>query len=135
LGKGVTICENREAAVKALEEILQDKIFGKEGDRVVVEEFLNGIEASLLCFVSHNKLFPMESAKDYKQIYEGDKGPNTGGVGCYSPSPLFTPELKGIIKQRIISPIEKGLEADGHDYTGILFIGFMIDKQDPKVLE
>lgn len=135
LGKGVTICENRDTAIKALEEILKDKIFGKEGDRVVVEEFLNGIEASLLCFVSHNKLFPMESAKDYKQIYEGDKGPNTGGVGCYSPSPLFTQELKDIIKEKIITPIEKGLEADGHDYTGILFIGFMIDKQDPKVLE
>jgi phosphoribosylamine--glycine ligase len=134
-GKGVTICENKDMAVKALEESLKDKVFGKEGDRVVVEEFLRGTEASLLCFVSHNKLFPMESAKDYKQIYEGDKGPNTGGVGCYSPSPLFTSELDKVIRQKVLIPIEKGLHEDGHDYTGILFIGFMIDGMEPKVLE
>ena len=135
LGKGVSICENMDMAVKALEESLKDKVFGKEGERVVVEEFLNGTEASLLCFVSHNKLFPMESAKDYKQIYEGDKGPNTGGVGCYSPSPLFTSELDRIIKEKVLNPIEKGLQEDGHDYTGILFIGFMIEGMEPKVLE
>lgn len=135
LGKGVTICEDRLSAEKALKESLQDKVFGKEGDRVVVEEFLSGTEASLLCFVSHNKLFPMESAKDYKQIYDGDKGPNTGGVGCYSPSPLFTPKLKQIIRNSVLDPIERGLEKDGHDFTGILFIGFMIEGDDPRVLE
>ncbi|MDY0256742.1 phosphoribosylamine--glycine ligase [Gudongella oleilytica] len=135
LGKGVTICEDRLSAEKALKESLQDKVFGKEGDRVVVEEFLTGTEASLLCFVSHNKLFPMESAKDYKQIYDGDKGPNTGGVGCYSPSPLFTPKLKEIIRNSVLAPIERGLEKDGHDFTGILFIGFMIEGDDPRVLE
>lgn len=135
LGKGVTICEDRQSAERALKESLQDKVFGKEGDRVVVEEFLSGTEASLLCFVSHNKLFSMESAKDYKQIYDGDKGPNTGGVGCYSPSPLFTDQLKKRIITSVLDPIEKGLEEDGHDFTGILFIGFMIDGDDPKVLE
>ncbi|MDX9916891.1 MAG: phosphoribosylamine--glycine ligase [Gudongella sp.] len=135
LGKGVTICEDRMAAEKALTESLEDKVFGAEGEKVVIEEFLKGTEASLLCFVSHNRLFPMESAKDYKQIYEGDKGPNTGGVGCYSPSPLFTPQLDEVIKQSVLVPIEKGLDADGHDFTGILFIGFMIDEQVPKVLE
>lgn len=135
LGKGVTICEDRQSAEKALRESLQDKVFGKEGDRVVVEEFLSGTEASLLCFVSHNKLYPMESAKDYKQIYNGDKGPNTGGVGCFSPSPLFNAQLKNSIRKTILDPIEKGLEEDGHDFTGILFIGFMIDEIDPKVLE
>lgn len=135
LGKGVTICEDRQTAEKALKESLQDKVFGREGDRVVVEEFLTGTEASLLCFVSHNKLFPMESAKDYKQIFDGDKGPNTGGVGCYSPSPLFTQELKDIIRETVLDKIEKGLKEDGHDFTGILFIGFMIEGNDPKVLE
>lgn len=135
LGKGVTICEDRQSAEKALRESLQDKVFGKEGDRVVVEEFLSGTEASLLCFVSHNKLFPMESAKDYKQIYNGDKGPNTGGVGCFSPSPLFTAKMKDSIRKTVLDPIEKGLGEDGHDFTGILFIGFMIEGVDPKVLE
>lgn len=135
LGKGVVICEDRQLAEMTLKEILQDQIFGKEGTRVVMEEFLNGIEASLLCFVSHNKIFPMESAKDYKQIYEDDKGPNTGGVGCYSPSPLFTPDLDHSIKKNVLEPIERGLSIGGHDFTGILFIGFMIDNNIPKVLE
>lgn len=135
LGKGVVICEDEKMAVDTLKEVLQDKIFGDEGSKVVIEEFLVGTEASLLCFVSHNKIFPMESAKDYKQIFEDDKGPNTGGVGCYSPSPLFTEELNQKIRKEVLDPVEKGLEKDGHDFTGILFIGFMISQGEPKVLE
>lgn len=135
LGKGVTICEDKKTAQTTLDNILNKKIFGKEGAKVVVEEFLNGVEASLLCFVSHNKIFPMESAKDYKQIYEGDKGPNTGGVGCYSPNHLFTDSLKEKIKIQVIDKIEVGLNEEGHDYTGVLFIGFMIDNDIPKVME
>lgn len=135
LGKGVVICEDRNMAEMTLKEVLEDEIFGKEGNKVVIEEFLEGTEASLLCFVSHNKLFPMESAKDYKQIYDGDKGPNTGGVGCYSPSPLFTRDLNEIIRKEVLEKIEAGLEKEGHDFTGILFIGFMIKDNQPKVLE
>lgn len=135
LGKGVIICEDKKTAQTTLDNILNKKIFGKEGAKVVVEEFLNGVEASLLCFVSHNKIFPMESAKDYKQIYEGDKGPNTGGVGCYSPNHLFTDSLKEKIKIQVIDKIEVGLNEEGHDYTGVLFIGFMIDNDIPKVME
>ena len=134
-GKGVTICEDKEMAESTLNDILNKKVFGKEGSKVVVEEFLQGVEASLLCFVSHNKLFPMESAKDYKQIYEGDKGPNTGGVGCYSPNHLFNESLKDRIKTEVLDKIEIGLDKEGHDYTGVLFIGFMIDKNIPKVME
>jgi|SRR5690554_365227 len=135
LGKGVVICENREMAQQTLKEVLVDRIFGDEGQRVVIEEFLEGTEASLLCFVSHNRLFPMESAKDYKQIFEDDKGPNTGGVGCYSPSPLFDEEFNRGVRTGILDRIEKGLEEDGHKFTGILFIGFMINEEGPKVLE
>ncbi|MDY0234994.1 MAG: phosphoribosylamine--glycine ligase [Gudongella sp.] len=135
LGKGVVICEDKKAAENTLDDILKKKVFGKEGTKVVVEEFLHGVEASLLCFVSHNKLFPMESAKDYKQIYEDDKGPNTGGVGCFSPSHLFNESLKRTVKTEILDKIEIGLEKEGHDYTGILFIGFMIDEDIPKVME
>ena len=135
LGKGVVICQDKDTAVNTLDDILNKKVFGKEGEKVVIEEFLHGIEASLLCFVSHNKIYPMESAKDYKQIYENDKGPNTGGVGCYSPNHLFSDLLKQKIEVEVLNKIEDGLNKDGHDYTGVLFIGFMIDKDIPKVME
>jgi phosphoribosylamine--glycine ligase len=135
LGKGVVICENRDMAEQTLKEVLVDRIFGDEGQRVVIEEFLEGTEASLLCFVSHNRLFPMESAKDYKQIFEDDKGPNTGGVGCYSPSPLFDEDFNRKVRREVLDRVEEGLDEDGHSFTGILFIGFMINDQGPKVLE
>ena len=134
-GKGVIICEDRDMAIETLDDILNDEVFGEEGSSVVIEEFLDGIEASLLCFVSGNKIIPMESAKDYKQIYDNDKGPNTGGVGCYSPSPLFTDDLNERIDKDVIEKIEKGLTKDGLEFTGILFIGFMIVDGEPKVLE
>ncbi|WP_422486073.1 phosphoribosylamine--glycine ligase [Gudongella sp. DL1XJH-153] len=135
LGKGVVICEDREIAIQTLKEVLLDRIFGDEGQKVVIEEFLYGTEASLLCFVSHNRLFPMESAKDYKQIFEDDQGPNTGGVGCYSPSPLFTEDFNEKVRKDVLGKIQTGLDKDGHDFTGILFIGFMITDGQPKVLE
>ncbi|NLM06256.1 MAG: phosphoribosylamine--glycine ligase [Tissierellia bacterium] len=134
-GKGVIIAKDEEEALRAIDGILVHQLFGEEGKEIVIEEFLQGIEASLLCFASNNKLYPMESAKDYKRIFDGDEGPNTGGVGCYSPSQLFTDELKDIIEKDVLNKIEKGLEGEGMDFTGILFIGFMIDGNSPKVLE
>ncbi len=135
LGKGVEIVETKEKATRVLEDILKNKKFGKEGDKVVIEEFLHGVEGSLLCFVSGNKLIPMESAKDYKKAYDGDEGPNTGGVGAFSPSPLFTEGLNKRIKEEILSRIEEGLEKEGLNYKGILYIGLMITGEEPKVLE
>lgn len=135
MGKGVIICKDKEEAIKSLDEILNQRIFGDEGQKVVIEEFLDGIEASLLCFVTNGKIIPMESAKDYKKIFDGDLGPNTGGVGCYSPSPLFTAELQEKINDEILNKISKGLKDDGLDFKGILFIGFMIKDGEPKVLE
>jgi phosphoribosylamine--glycine ligase len=135
LGKGVVICNTKEEAKKTLKEILKDKIFGNEGNKVVIEEFLDGIEASLLCFVTNGKIIPLESAKDYKKIYDGDLGLNTGGVGCYSPSPLFTEHLKENIKSDALKKISYGLEKENLDFKGILFIGFMITNGEPKVLE
>lgn len=135
LGKGVEICDSREKAVQVLEDILKNKKFGKEGETVVIEEYLDGIEASLLCFVADNRIIPMESAKDYKKIYENDLGPNTGGVGCISPSPLFTDELEEKVKKDIIDRIQYGFENEGFKYKGILYIGLMIVKGQPKVLE
>ena len=134
-GKGVIIAESYEEAIENLDEFLNEGVFGQAGQKLIIEEFLYGVEASLLCFVSNGKLIPMESAKDYKKIYEGDEGPNTGGVGCFSPSPLFTEELKLRIRKEVLNSIEKGLEAEGLDFNGILFIGFMIDDKDINVLE
>lgn len=135
LGKGVVICNTKEEAVNTLKEILLDKIFGNEGNKVVIEEFLNGIEASLLCFVTNGKIIPLESAKDYKKIYENDLGPNTGGVGCISPNPIFTSELVSQIKKDVLDKISYGLQKEHLDFKGILFIGFMIENGVAKILE
>lgn len=133
LGKGVIICQNEEEALATLDDIFIKKIFKDEGATVVIEEFLKGFEASLLCMVSNNKLFPLETCKDHKQIYDGNKGPNTGGVGTYSPNKFSRKVSENIDK--ILGKIEFGLEDSGFSYTGILFIGFMIDEDKPKVLE
>ena len=133
-GKGVVICEDEAMAIEVLDEFLNASIFGEAGEELIVEEFLEGIEASLLCFVSNGRIIPMESAKDYKQIYDNDEGPNTGGVGCFSPSPLFNDDLKARIRREVLDRIEEGFKKDGLDFNGILFIGFMID-EDINVLE
>ncbi len=134
-GKGVVICQREDEAMNTLKDILGEKVFGSEGEKVVIEEFLDGIEASLLCVVTKDKIIPMESAKDYKKIYEDDEGPNTGGVGCFSPSPLFDDELNKKIEENILHNIRVGLNSEKMDFRGILFIGLMIVSDEPKVLE
>ncbi|MBR4074098.1 MAG: phosphoribosylamine--glycine ligase [Firmicutes bacterium] len=134
-GKGVVIAENEEDAVKAIEEMMGDKIFGSAADKIVVEEYLVGIEASMLCFVDHNTIVPMESAQDYKRIFDGDKGPNTGGMGTYSPSLVFNDELQERIRTEILEPTLSGFQKDGLDFQGVLFIGLMITDNGPKVIE
>ena len=135
LGKGVVICNKREEAIACITNMMEDKAFGASGETIIIEEFLEGIETSLLCFVSKGRLVPMESAKDYKQIYEGDEGPNTGGVGCFSPNPIFHEELEREVEEKILNRIEIGLKEEKLDYDGILFIGLMITKTGPQVLE
>ncbi|QQY80160.1 phosphoribosylamine--glycine ligase [Keratinibaculum paraultunense] len=135
-GKGVIICNTKNEGIEALKHIMVDKAFGSQGNTIVLEEYLKGIEASLLCFVSGGKLFPMESAKDYKRIFDGDKGPNTGGVGCFSPNPLMKDkDLQRVIRREILLHIERGLEQEQIDYTGILYIGLMLTNAGPKILE
>ena len=134
-GKGVVIPENEADAKAAIEEMMGRKVFGSAADKVVVEEFLTGIEASMLCFVDENSIVPMESAQDYKRIFDGDKGPNTGGMGTYSPSLVFTPELEEQIREQILEPTLKGFQKDGLDFRGVLFIGLMISEDGPKVIE
>ena len=134
-GKGVVLAENYEEAEKAIEEMMGDRIFGDAADLIVVEECLRGIEASMLCFVDGRTIVPMESAQDYKRIFDGDKGPNTGGMGTYSPSLIFNDELKKEIDEKILQPTIRGFIKDGLDFHGVLFIGLMIGEDGPKVIE
>ncbi|HMN13539.1 MAG TPA: phosphoribosylamine--glycine ligase [Bellilinea sp.] len=133
-GKGVIICQNEAEAVTALQEILVDRVFGSEGANVIMEQYLRGFEASLLCFVSGSKVYPCDTAMDYKKIYDGDLGPNTGGVGCISPNPYWTPKLDAK-SDAVLRKIEHGLAAEGLGYNGILFIGYMVQDGEPYVLE
>ncbi|MHC1721959.1 MAG: phosphoribosylamine--glycine ligase [Aminipila sp.] len=134
-GKGVVIAETEEEAIKAIEEMMGQKVFGAAGDKIVVEEYLTGIEASMLCFVDEHTIIPMESAQDYKRIFDGDKGPNTGGMGTYSPSLVFNKELEERIRTEILNPTLEGFQKDGLDFKGVLFIGLMIGENGPKVIE
>jgi len=134
-GKGVLICSTELEGKQAVEKLMEDKKFGDAGKNIIIEEFLDGIEGSLLCLVSKNKLIPMESARDYKKAKDNDLGLNTGGMGCFSPNPLFTEELKKHIKKNITDKIEIGLKEEDIVFTGILFIGLMIKDNQAKVLE
>ena len=134
-GKGVVIAETEAEAVKAIEEMMGEKVFGSAGDKIVVEEYLTGIEASMLCFVDEHTIIPMESAQDYKRIFDGDKGPNTGGMGTYSPSLVFNKDLEERIRTEILNPTLEGFQKDDLDFRGVLFIGLMIGENGPKVIE
>ena len=133
-GKGVVICEDRQMAVETLKEMMIDGSLGEAGNVIVLEEFLTGFECSLLCFVDGDTIVPMVSAKDHKQIYDGNKGPNTGGMGTVSPNP-FMPQMDEIIKKEILDPFMAGLKKDNMDYRGVVFIGLMIENMQAKVLE
>ncbi len=134
-GKGVLICEKMEEAVEGIKSIMESRQFGEAGDTVVVEEFLTGIEASLLCFVDGDRIIPMESARDYKKAFDNDEGLNTGGMGCFSPNPIYTDKLQKYLDENILSNIIDGFKEDEIDYHGILFIGLMIENDEAKVLE
>lgn len=134
-GKGVLICESREEARRGLEKILKDREFGDAGDQVVIEEFLTGRETSVIAFVDGKTIVPMVSSRDYKRIGEGDRGLNTGGMGTYSPNEAYTGEVAERVRKEILEPTLKGIQQEGMDYRGIIFIGIMITDQGPKVLE
>lgn len=133
-GKGVIIAECYEDAKTAIREIFSNKFEGA-GDKLVIEAFLNGIEASLLCFVDGERIVPLETARDYKRALDNDGGLNTGGMGGFSPNPIITEAVMKQVQEDILIPIIKGFKAEALDYRGILFIGLMIDEKGPKVLE
>ncbi len=134
-GKGVFVCADEAEAVDAINQIMKDRIFGESGNRIIVEERLEGQEVSLLAFTDGTTVLPMEAAQDHKAVFDGDTGPNTGGMGAYSPAPIFTPELKQEVFQRIIVPAVNGMREDGIPYQGVLYAGLMITDKGPKTLE
>ncbi len=134
-GKGVFVCETVESAIKALEKIMEEKIFGESGNRVVIEERLVGEEASYIVITDGTSYRALPTSQDHKRLLDDDKGPNTGGMGAYSPTPLLTPELKEKIEKKVITPVLKELEKQGHPYVGFLYAGLMIVEGEPYVLE
>ncbi len=134
-GKGVIICNDKEEAHEALRGMLEDKRFGDAGNEIIIEEFLEGIEASLMCLVSGNKIIPLESARDHKRLLDNDEGPNTGGMGCISPNEILGEKLISEIKVEILDKIMNGMQNEKLDFKGVLFIGLMITPNGAKVLE
>lgn len=135
-GKGVILAETEEQAIAAIHDMLAGNAFGEAGHRVVVEEFLQGEEASFIVMADGEHILPMASSQDHKAALDGDIGPNTGGMGAYSPAPVVTPEIHERIMQEVIAPTIKGMAAEGHPYTGFLYAGLMIGTDgSPKVLE
>ena len=135
LGKGVLICETREQAREALDKIMKDKAFGSAGDTLGVEEFMEGPEVSVLTFCDGKTLRPMASAQDHKRALDNDKGTNTGGMGTFSPTPKYTPEVQKYVEEKIFAPTVDALIKEGRPFKGVIFFGLMLTKDGPKVLE
>jgi len=134
-GKGVIVCKTVEEAVHSVDQIMVEKIFGDAGNRVVVEEYLVGEEASYIAFTDGKTILPMASSQDHKPVLDGDQGPNTGGMGAYSPAPVVTDEVHEKIIEKILRPVIYGMGEEGRPYKGVLYAGLMIHEGRPKVLE
>ncbi|EIF32432.1 phosphoribosylamine--glycine ligase [Burkholderia sp. Ch1-1] len=135
-GKGVVVAQTLEEAHAAVDMMLSDNKLGDAGARVVIEEFLAGEEASFIVMVDGKHVLPLASSQDHKRLLDGDQGPNTGGMGAYSPAPIVTPQLHARVMREIILPTVRGMEKEGIRYTGFLYAGLMIDAQgNPKTLE
>ena len=134
-GKGVIMCETREIALLALRQILEDKMFGQAGEKVVIEECLAGEEVSMFALSDGENFVILSSAQDHKRILDGDLGKNTGGMGAYSPAPVITPELQKRVVDKVVRPTLDGMRSEGTPYTGCLYVGLMVTKRGPMVLE
>ena len=135
-GKGVIVAMTLQEAEDAVRDMLSGNAFGDAGSRVVIEEFLDGEEASFIVMVDGQNVLPMATSQDHKRVGDGDTGPNTGGMGAYSPAPVVTPEIHRRVMERIIMPTVRGMAAEGNVYTGFLYAGLMIDAAgNPKVIE
>jgi phosphoribosylamine--glycine ligase len=135
MGKGVFVCDDPADGILAAEKIMCDKIFGSAGDKIIVEDKLLGEEASILAFVDGRNIYIMESSQDHKPIGDGDTGPNTGGMGAYSPAPVVTDEMMSQISREILVPVVDAMNRNGTPYKGVLYAGLMVTSGGPRVLE
>ena len=134
-GKGVVIAEDRESAFDAVRSAMVDRRFGAAGERVVLEEFMAGDEASYFVLTDGRSAMPLASAQDHKRIFDDDRGPNTGGMGAFAPSPLVTPEIERRIQKEIVRPVLDGMASEGHPFRGFLYVGLMLTSSGPRVVE
>ena len=135
LGKGVLICQTKEEAMDGVKELMLDKKFGNAGNTIVIEEFMTGREVSVLSYVDGKTIKIMTSAQDHKRAKDGDKGLNTGGMGTFSPSPFYTPEVDEFCKKYIYQATVDAMASEGREFKGIVFFGLMLTEDGPKVLE
>lgn len=134
-GKGVIVADNYEEAARAVHSIMEEKVFGEAGSRVVIEDFLEGEEVSAFAVTDGASYVTLPSAQDHKAIYDGDRGPNTGGMGAYSPAPVLSQKYQDVVERHILEPVFNGLAAEGIVYRGVLFVGLIITRDGVKVLE
>jgi phosphoribosylamine--glycine ligase len=134
-GKGVTVAMTEQEAIDAIDAIMVDRSFGEAGAELVIEEFMEGQEASFFALVDGENVLPLIAAQDHKRVGDGDTGPNTGGMGAYSPAPVVDEAMTARIMEEIVNPTVNAMKAEGSPYTGVLFVGLMITDQGPKVIE
>ena len=134
-GKGVVIADDRAAAERAITDAMRDRKFGTAGDRIVIEECLSGPEVSFFAICDGARAVPFGSAQDHKRIFDDERGPNTGGMGAFAPSPLATAAFEARVMRDIVNPVVAGMAAEGHPFRGFLFVGLMVTADGPKVIE
>ncbi|NPV92522.1 MAG: phosphoribosylamine--glycine ligase [Firmicutes bacterium] len=134
-GKGVTVAPDLGTAIEAVRQIMEERVFGEAGNSLVVEEMLEGEEVSILAFSDGETVVPMISAQDHKRVFDRDEGPNTGGMGAYSPAPVYTPEVHRQVVEQVLKPVIAAMKQEGREYIGVIYAGLMITAQGPKVLE
>lgn len=134
-GKGVIVALTEDEALNGVKRIMKDREFGRAGDRIVVEEYLEGPEVSILAFTDGNTVIPMVSAQDHKRVYDNDRGPNTGGMGAFAPSPVYTPDIARVVEKEILKKTIDAMKRENRPYKGVLYAGLMITSKGPKVLE
>ena len=134
-GKGVVIAEDRAVADAVIRDVMVNRKFGASGERVVLEEFLSGEEASYFVLADGAAFMPLTSAQDHKRIFDNDRGPNTGGMGAFAPSPLVTPDVERRVIDTVVRPVLEGMHREGHPYRGFLYVGLMLTAEGPKVIE
>ena len=134
-GKGVYVCDNLRQALDAIDQVMVRRIFGKAGDKLILEERLDGQEASILAFTDGRTIIPLETSQDHKRAFDHDEGPNTGGMGAYSPAPVVTRELMEQVEREVLVPVVHALKRARKSFRGVIYTGLMLTNQGPKVLE